>query len=73
MARRWDQTTHGASLNRELEKIYNAFMETDDIKELASLAKFYGYLLNVHNNIRKTYVFELRLRELEHMASLIKK
>jgi len=73
LARRWDQTTHGASLNKELEKIYNAFMETDDIEELASLANSYGYLLNVLNNMRITYDLEPRIKDLKHMAGLRKK
>jgi len=73
LSRRWDQTTHGASLNRALKKICNAIMETEVNEELSSLANSYGFLLNVHNNIRRTYLIELRLRELEHMAALIKK
>jgi len=73
LSRRWDQTTHGASLNRVLKKICNAIMVTEVNEELSSLANSYGFLLNVHNNIRKTYLIEIRLRDLERMAALIKK
>ena len=71
--RAWDVIEHGAKTNKILVKLFEAVFAADDMKDMATLANAYGYLLNVHSNYKKTFILEKRLEDLERFAGLTKK
>jgi len=85
MTQKWHEITHGQQTNRILSRLSNhilgkykkdgtvIFEREKSLDTICKLANAYGYLLNVQINVKKTFVLERRLSDLEHLAGLTKK
>jgi len=45
-----------------------AIKGTDDVRDMAMLSNAYGYLLNIHTNVKKIVDIYARLKDLEALA-----
>lgn len=73
MPRGRGSTSHVEKVNRGIKKLDVKLEKAKKNSDIAMLCNSLGYLVTVHNNIRKTIVIEQRIKDLEQLAGVTKK